>query len=163
MNIISNILNILKTVGWYFPAALPVISYFLGYIDLASLLVFDFLLVNPFLKGLMGILGLQSKRPVSECLDLSDYSCYGMPSGHTEVHWVFLFYLILELYQKYQNNEEISNKLIFGTVLVVLMTIIVMWQRWVTLRHTPKQIFWGAISGSLIASLFYMNQDLIAG
>ena len=150
----SDLENILKTSAWYFPFILPFFSYFLGLNELAFYLVLDFVIINPFLKGLLGLLGLQSKRPSSECLDLSDFTCYGMPSGHTEIHWVLLSYIVVELVKKYRNGERISTKLIIGASLVAILTMIVMWQRWITERHTPLQILIGAIIGTMLGIFF---------
>ncbi|MCA9748277.1 MAG: hypothetical protein KC414_04175, partial [Romboutsia sp.] len=121
----ENMLDTLKIAGWYFPFLLPFISYYLGLDRLAFYLVLDFVIINPFLKGLLGLIGLQSKRPSSDCLDLQDFSCYGMPSGHTEIHWIYLSYLILYLLKKYRTGEEISSRLVFGIILGIILTLIV--------------------------------------
>jgi membrane-associated phospholipid phosphatase len=78
-----------------------------------------------------------------------------MPSGHTEIHWVFLSYLALMWWK----HPDIMNKSkqfnTTMTYLVVLMTALVMWQRWVTERHSVQQITWGAITGSVIGYIAF--------
>ena len=132
--------------GKYFPMFLPVISIFSGMPHILTIALFaDMVFVNPFLKMLLGYLGLQSKRPY--CPDMTTYTCFGMPSGHTEVHFIFLTYLLSDIYNKYSEGTEISRGTIALTSVIGIMTGIVMWQRWYSKRHTVKQIAAGALVG----------------
>ena len=146
----DNVVNLLKnSSGFVFPPLLLLISNILGYRSLFLLLLSDFVIINPGLKKLVGLFGLQSKRPY--CTDVDSFKCYGMPSGHTEMHFILLTVLLLHLY----NNGSNDKKLLYSTIVVGLMTVITMWQRFTTGSHTPEQICCGAAVGAVIGYFYY--------
>jgi len=141
----------LGTIGEYLPLLIPLIAYFgLHNKHLALLLALDSLIINPVLKKSIGLLGLQSKRP--HCQNLNTYGCFGMPSGHTEIHWILLTYLIYEYF--FDSNKYSKAKLFPILTLVIIMTVVVMWQRLYTGMHSVIQVFAGALVGILIGFFF---------
>ena len=151
-------MNTLIQYGAYFPIFLPLIAYFIGFPKLALLIIADLLILNPLFKTIIGILGLQSKRPECPVFDNYNYFCYGMPSGHTESHWIFLTYLLLIIYQSARIGETIPPKIIITTIIITVMTIIVMIQRYQSKRHSIPQIIGGAIAGIIIGIMFFWRK-----
>lgn len=147
-----SLVNLLDVIGNNLPLLTPIIAYFgLNNKPLALLLALDSLIINPSLKRLVGFFGLQSKRP--HCASLDKYSCFGMPSGHTEIHWILLTYVLYQYF--YKKNTKVLPIL----VLVSIMTAIVMWQRLYSGMHTPLQILMGALAGITIALIFIYSTD----
>lgn len=138
-------IEILKTLGKYSPFLLPFISLYIKLDSLTLFLLLDFILINPLLKRLVYLLGFQTKRPA--CVNLLDPNCFGMPSGHTEIIWIFLTYLFLNL-------EKFNNKgYLIAFVILAILAVITMWQRIYTQRHTPLQVLGGILTGVFLGYL----------
>ena len=131
-DVTSFIQNLLIFVGQYSPLIAIVISLFaLHDVFLCLLIIADFVLINPTLKRIIGLLGLQSKRPSAVALD--GYKTYGMPSGHVEIQWIVLTYLLYQ-WIKQDRSNYVRRGTLTATgwiIAMALMTGITMWQRWI--------------------------------
>jgi membrane-associated phospholipid phosphatase len=74
---------------------------------------------------------------------LTIHKNFGMPSGHAQSVLSELTFLIL-----YFKNPFITS--ISG-----IQTIITIWQRYITRRHSPIQLFFGGVLGVIIGIVFY--------
>lgn len=100
-------------------------------------------LLNNYLKAY--IKEDRPKKPV-KFLDSDNFSqrSFGMPSGHSQNTFFSIIYAYL-----------VTRRFIPWTLLLLVIGIIAMYERYKYRNHTISQLFTGAILGSLIAYLTY--------
>lgn len=162
------ITEVLKFIGNYSPIILPVLAIWpLENPILAFILVIDALFLNPFLKILLHALGLESYRPkCSSYKKIIEFECLGMPSGHSEMHWIFLSYIFFVYLQsiRTKNTKPTATgfsevvlshhvKIIF--ILLIILTTITSWERYTNDNHDLSQLLGGALVGITIGVIYY--------
>jgi membrane-associated phospholipid phosphatase len=154
--------NILETIGDCGPYIM--ILYSIGLLFSKSNMLFYFIvgiclsfIVNNILKGI-----IKQPRPefntkeVSIALQTSavryilGYDIYGMPSGHAQTSFFITTFIYLVTRQ------------IFITFFMILLSVMVMFQRVIYNEHTISQVLVGAIIGILFGFFVYHTGNRIS-
>tara|TARA_Y100000588_G_C14086036_1_gene852283 strand:- start:17 stop:523 length:507 start_codon:yes stop_codon:yes gene_type:complete len=106
-----------------------------------------------FFKPLMGdkkykFIGSGKRPQQMNCglfIDNKKSSSYGMPSGHSQIAWLFTTYTILNLSKNIKYSKLISSFLIIIAALISHSRVF--WSK----CHTPQQVIVGAIFGIYLA------------
>lgn len=121
----------------------------------------------------MAILGF-GRRPTeaTDCASFLNFNntkpkSYGMPSGHSQVTWCVVTYLLLHIYSKkdtllkdFTNNDKL-RKMYLGIVSLILLTFatLVSYSRvYVEYCHTLQQVIVGGLIGIIFGIVIYYIQ-----
>ncbi|XP_017263020.1 dolichyldiphosphatase 1 [Kryptolebias marmoratus] len=94
------------------------------------------------------------------------YAEYGMPSNHSQLIWFFVVYFFLFLYLRmHQTNNARCFDLLWRHILSIFllgMALSVSYSRVYLLYHTWSQIFYGGVTGSTFAIIwFFFTQEVL--
>ena len=192
--------NVLTSVFRSFPDSIKFIS-FLNYIASPTnnnlfvfILFFSSTIINFGLKKIMmGIYKLTNKnklpvlglggRPkgASSCSTFLTFNdklskTFGMPSGHSQMAWLFASYFIFQIWDPLDYDDQINNKRfndnysnnnkeivkIIQTVCLILFAVLMSFTRvYVEKCHTLQQVVVGAIFGGGLGFLAYYLKPYI--
>jgi len=121
----------------------------------------------------MGILGL-GRRPdkATDCASFLNFNnikpiSYGMPSGHSQLSWCIVTYLLLHIYNKQdsllkdftKNNKLRKMYLIIISLILITFATFVSYSRvYVEYCHTLQQVIVGGIIGIIFGFVIYYVQ-----
>ena len=121
----------------------------------------------------MGILGL-GRRPdkATDCASFLNFNnikpkTYGMPSGHSQLSWCVVTYLLLHIYSKrdsllkdFTKNNKLRKMylIIISLILITFATLVSYSRVYVEHCHTLQQVIVGGIIGIIFGFVIYYLQ-----
>jgi membrane-associated phospholipid phosphatase len=155
MKIISKTtIDLLYAIGYFSEQIVFLITICLllkQYIYLFFYIIF-FLLINQLTKFLKKYFHEYRPNNPIKFLNSENFSkkIYGMPSNHTTLVFFSIVYLYL-----------IIHKIIPWILLLIIISILTIYERYIFHNHTLKQLFFGAFLGSFIAYLSVLLINII--
>ena len=121
----------------------------------------------------MAILGL-GRRPdkATDCASFLNFNntkpkSYGMPSGHSQLSWCVVTYLLLHIYNKkdsllkdFTNNDKLRKMylIIISLILITFATLVSYSRVYVEYCHTLQQVIVGGLIGIIFGIVIYYIQ-----
>jgi len=121
----------------------------------------------------MGILGL-GRRPdkATDCASFLNFNntkpkSYGMPSGHSQLSWCVVTYLLLHIYSKrdsllkdFTKNNKLRKiyLIIISLILITFATLVSYSRVYVEYCHTLQQVIVGGLIGIIFGIVIYYIQ-----
>ncbi|XP_006818673.1 dolichyldiphosphatase 1-like [Saccoglossus kowalevskii] len=132
--------------------------------ELHTITFFGGLLVNEIVNWVLKNI-IRQPRPCREHEVV--FSEYGMPSNHSQFMWFFGVYLVLFVYIRIQYSTSSTCSLVdlawkhVVAVGALLVAAIVTYSRVYLHYHTNRQVYSGAVVGSLVAVLWFIFTQLV--